>query len=110
MNRLETFETDKEDIIILNNLKFKTYKGKCYETINIGIVKLEGVEINCFVTGCPAQFFKFEVNVNNDENKNKYIFETGSGSFKQYWSILYPIFKNLGKNMIDIIEKERIKK
>lgn len=77
--------------------------------LSLGIVKYAGddmeneVEVEVEVTGMPAQFWNFAINVSRDGKEiKKYWISTGSGNFADYWNKLNPIFEAEAEGMISI--------
>ena len=75
------------DLELFKKLGLKPFKAKHAEETYIGEVKNDNGYIKIWVTCCPAQFYKFEID--SKENNKKIVINTGSGCFSEYWDFAY---------------------
>ena len=96
----DTFETYKCDLKLFKELGLKPFVGKTHDTLFVGEVKKDGYSVKIHVSGCPAQFWEFDI-VDTEGERSK--FATGSGTLRDYW----PSVELVAENMF--VPKEIIK-
>jgi hypothetical protein len=84
MAMFDTFSTYDHDKPLLADLGLREFSGKAWEEVYVGEVKVENSTVKVWVQGAPAQFWKFEVRLENEV----YRIETGSGSMTTYWPLV----------------------
>jgi len=65
----------------------------------LGEVNIGNLNIRITVCGAAAQFFTFEC---YKSHGNSITFNTGSGSFREYWSLYLPVFKSIAEGMTTV--------
>jgi len=63
------------------------------------------LEVDVFVTGYPAQFYRFDATVVSKESDlkiSKVSFSTGSGSFSHFWMVMEPMLKMMADGMMTV--------
>ena len=94
LDPFKTFSTYYEDKELLQRIGgLKPFVGKTWETLYVGEVKNEenNTSVKIWVQGAPAQFWKFEVKVDDKINK----ISTGSGSLTMYWPTIQLMLNNM---------------
>jgi hypothetical protein len=81
----------------LKCLSYEEFQGS--EMHYIGTLKFDEMRVEVWVARCTAQFWEFRTS-------KGITFGTGSGSFREYWSILEPLFKNMANEMI-VVERSK---
>ena len=107
MYDIENVTLYNEDVILLKSLGLPVWSSKLFEEVFLGEVcpykdfEEEGeiTLIKIFVTGCPAQFFRFEI-IRKADSKDatgmEYIqVNTGSGTLSQYWPMVLAVAGNM---------------
>lgn len=82
LGEAQTYRTDLE---LFHELGLKTFKTDSQEELFVGEYKLphyDKANVKISVTCMPAQFWKFEVETDEDY---KCVIKTGSGSLSDYW-------------------------
>ena len=77
------YRTYDRDLSLLRELGLKPFKGKIWDEIFVGKVETENALIFIWVTGAPAQFFRFSIV--DFGNYNTVNISTGSGTLGDYW-------------------------
>ncbi len=91
----DKFKTYSGDLPLLKKLGLAPFEGDTHSEIYVGEVKTEygyGY-VKVWVTGSPAQSFKFEVYC--EETNETSIMETGSGTLTDFWSIAESIMEGM---------------
>jgi hypothetical protein len=82
LGEAQTYRTDLE---LFQELGLKTFKTDSREELFVGEYKLphyDKANVKISVTCMPAQFWKFEVETDEDY---KCVIKTGSGALSDYW-------------------------
>lgn len=102
----ETIKPYQDDLPLLKKLLLPIWSGKARQEIFVGEVrpyeeeenKNEITSIKIYVTGCPAQFFRFEIIRKADDEHytgmERIEVNTGSGSLNEYWPMALAIANN----------------
>ncbi len=93
----DTYETYSCDKPLLAELGLQAFKGKVWEEVFVGEVKTDndGSYVKIWVTGAPAQFYRFETYC--ADNGKRYTATTGSGNLKTFW----PMVKAMAEDMFN---------
>lgn len=80
----DEFATYRVDLPLLEGLGLKPFRGKTWEEVFVGKVTLGSALIFIWVTGAPAQFWRFEIVDFGDYRTHSVT--TGSGSLTDHWA------------------------
>lgn len=90
---INNFETYEDDVRILKDLGLKTFCAPIGTEVYLGKHKDPTGTVKVWVTGLPAQFFRFEIFC--AENKKTTKVSTGSGCFSDYWPMVEKIMNGM---------------
>ena len=88
-------ETYRVDLELFHKLGLKPFKTNSQETLFVGEYKLphyDKASVKISVTCMPAQFWKFEVETDED---HKFIIKTGSGSLSDFWESVMKVAEGM---------------
>lgn len=91
----EETKTYQVDLKLFQELNLKTFKTNNQEQFVVGEYKLPGYEkakVKISVTCMPAQFWKFEIETDEDY---KYVIRTGSGALSDYWNSVIKVAEGM---------------
>jgi hypothetical protein len=108
--KLPTASAYREDRMILKALGLEVFKdvphgqehylGTIHRESNMAII-----DVDIYVTGMPAQFYRFDVTLVSKESNlktSKFSVSTGSGNFRAFWKILDPLLEQMSQGMMTI--------
>jgi hypothetical protein len=96
MNFFDDYSTYRIDLPLLAELGLKPFRGKTWQEVFVGKVTLDDALIFLWVTGAPAQFWRFEIV--DFGNYQTHTVTTGSGSLSDHW----PHVKRIAEGMLGV--------
>lgn len=90
------FRTYDWDLPLIRDLGLRPFRGKTWSEIFIGKVALDDAIVFVWVTGAPAQFWRFEIV--DFGNYNTHTVTTGSGALKNHW----PHVERIARGMLGV--------
>lgn len=93
------FRTYQWDLPLLQDLGLKPFRGKVWEEVFVGKVTLGDALIFIWVTGAPAQFWRFAIV--DFGNYETHLVTTGSGCLKDHW----PHIERIAQGMLGVNSK-----
>lgn len=93
MNFFDEYSTYSWDLPLLAELGLKPFHGKTWQEVFVGKVTLNDALIFIWVTGAPAQFWRFEIV--DFGNYQTHTVTTGSGSPRDHWPYVLRIAEGM---------------
>lgn len=90
------FSTYSRDLPLLNELGLKPFRGKTWEEVYVGKVTVDNALVFIWVTGAPAQFWRFEIV--DFGNYETHTVTTGSGLLRDHW----PHVERIAQGMLGV--------
>jgi hypothetical protein len=82
-NWISEYKTYDWDLPLLTELGLRPFRGNVWDEIYIGHAEIDDALIFVWVTGAPAQFWRFEIV--DFGNYQTHCITTGSGSLRDHW-------------------------